>query len=39
MLVPVGGGIQTPKVIEALLVLTIPIVEDFTAWQQLRDVA
>lgn len=33
---PLGGGIQTPKVVEALLVLTIPIVPSVPAYVELR---
>lgn len=34
---PLGNGVQTPKVVEALLVLTIPIVEAVPVYVALRD--
>lgn len=33
---PIGAGVQTPKVMEALAVLAIPVVSAHPAWLRLR---
>jgi hypothetical protein len=35
---PTGNGIQAPKIFEAILVRTIPIVEDELCFRQLKDI-
>lgn len=37
MVCPTGNGIQTPKIFEAILVRTIPVVEDELAFRQLKE--
>ena len=37
MVCPTGNGIQAPKIFEAILVRTIPIVEDELCFRQLKD--
>jgi hypothetical protein len=37
MVCPTGNGIQSPKIFEAILVRTIPVVEDELAFHQLKD--
>lgn len=37
LLAPSGKGVQSPKVVEALLVLTIPIVDRKPAWEDMKN--